>query len=163
MRFVELKRDEQLAYRCQRLRPARQGMLIASRADGVPRLTQAVLGTPFLGSRLLLCYERQHHGRCHTSVSSRGTYRRQPVVVQFHRVQHTDNPSSGWAQPRRYQPKGSGRATNDTGLVGFLADQGTLEIEISGERLSLDTERGVTVLRAPLRRGRPRLQRALDE
>jgi hypothetical protein len=52
-----------------------------------------------------------------------------------YRVQHTDNPSIGWAQPRRYQPKGSGRATNDTELVGFLTDRDTLEIEISGERL----------------------------
>jgi hypothetical protein len=29
------------------------------------------LGAPFLSSRLLLHHERQHHGRCHTSVSSR--------------------------------------------------------------------------------------------
>ena len=33
---------------------------------------------------LLLHHERQHHGRCHTSVSSGArTYRRQPVVIQF--------------------------------------------------------------------------------
>jgi transposase len=37
MRFVGLKREEQLAYGCQRLRPARQETLIASRA--VPWLT----------------------------------------------------------------------------------------------------------------------------
>jgi hypothetical protein len=60
---------------------------------------------------------------------------------------------TGSAPP--YQP--------DTELVGFLTNRGTLEIEISGERLSLEAERSVTVLRAPLRPGRPRLQRALDE
>ena len=38
----------------------------------------------FLGSGLLLHHERQHHGRCHTSVSSGArTYRRQPVGIQF--------------------------------------------------------------------------------
>src|SRR6202045_3758306 len=32
----------------------------------------------------LLHHQRQHHGRCHTSVSSEArTYRRQPVVIQF--------------------------------------------------------------------------------
>jgi hypothetical protein len=59
---------------------ARQGTLIASRADGVPGLAQAVLGTRFLGAGLLLHKERQQHGRCHTSVSSGArTYRRQPL------------------------------------------------------------------------------------
>jgi hypothetical protein len=39
--------------------------------------------TAFLGSRLLLHHERQHHGRCHTSVSwGARNYRRQPVVIQ---------------------------------------------------------------------------------
>ena len=52
-------------------------------ADGVPGLAQALLGAAFLGSGLLLHHERQHHGRCHTSVSSGArTYRRQPVVIQ---------------------------------------------------------------------------------
>ena len=38
------------------------------------------------GSGLLLHHERQHHGRCHTSVSSGArTYRRQPVVIQLQR------------------------------------------------------------------------------
>src|ERR1700731_1004169 len=67
------------AYCGQRLRAARQGTLIASGADGVPGL-----GAAFLGSGLLLHHQRQHHGRCHTSVSSEArTYRRQPVVIQF--------------------------------------------------------------------------------
>ena len=71
-------------YRGQRLRTARQGTLIASRADGVSGLAQALLGATFLGARLLLHHQRQHHGRRHTSVSSRArTYRRQPVVIQF--------------------------------------------------------------------------------
>src|ERR1700730_10005017 len=71
------------AYCGQRLRAARQGTLIASGADGVPGLAQALLGAAFLGSGLLLHHERQHHGRCHTSVSSEArTYRRQPVVIQ---------------------------------------------------------------------------------
>ena len=62
---------------------ARQGTLIASGADGVPGLAQALLGAAFLGSGLLLHHQRQHHGRCHTSVSSEArTYRRQPVVIQ---------------------------------------------------------------------------------
>ena len=52
--------------------------------DGVPGLAQALLGAAFLGLGLLLHHERQHHGRCHTSVSSGArTYRRQPVVIQF--------------------------------------------------------------------------------
>src|SRR5450631_1471047 len=77
-------RGNPAAYCGQRLRAARQGTLIASGADGVPGLAQALLGAAFLGSRLLLHHERQHHGRCHTSVSSKArTYRRQPVVIQF--------------------------------------------------------------------------------
>jgi REP element-mobilizing transposase RayT len=40
-------------------------------------------GAAFLGSRLLLHHQRQHQGRCHTSVSSEArSYRRQPVVIQ---------------------------------------------------------------------------------
>jgi Transposase IS200 like len=67
----------------QRLRAARQGTLIASGADGVSGPAQALLGATFLGSGLLLHHQRQHHGRCHTSVSSGArTYRRQPVVIQ---------------------------------------------------------------------------------
>ncbi len=51
---------------------------VASGTDGVPGLAQALLG-----SGLLLHQKRQHHGRCHTSVSSGArTYRRQPVVIQ---------------------------------------------------------------------------------
>ena len=70
-------------YRGQRFRTARQGTVIASRADGVSGLAQALLGATFLGARLLLHHQRQHHGRRHTSVSSRArTYRRQPVVIQ---------------------------------------------------------------------------------
>src|SRR4030081_3771274 len=77
-------RGNPAAYCGQRLRAARQGTLIASGADGVPGLAQALLGAAFLGSGLLLHYQRQHHGRCHTSVSSEArTYRRQPVVIQF--------------------------------------------------------------------------------
>ena len=77
-------RGNPAAYRGQRLRAARQGTVIASGADGVPGLAQALLGAAFLGSRLLLHPEWQHHGRCHTSVSSSArTYRRQPVVIQF--------------------------------------------------------------------------------
>jgi hypothetical protein len=35
---------------------------------------------------LLLHHERQHHGRCHTSISSRArTQRRQPVVIQWNK------------------------------------------------------------------------------
>src|ERR1700731_590441 len=76
-------RGNPAAYCGQRLRAARQGTLIASGADGVPGLAQALLGAAFLGSGLLLHHQRQHHGRCHTSVSSEArTYRRQPVVIQ---------------------------------------------------------------------------------
>jgi hypothetical protein len=63
-------RGNPAAYCRQRLRAARQGTLITSRADGVPGLAQALLGAAFLGARLLLHHERLHHGRCHTSVSS---------------------------------------------------------------------------------------------
>ncbi len=76
-------RGNPAAYCRQRLRAARQGTVIASGPDGVPGLAQALLGAAFLGSGLLLHHERQHHGRCHTSVSSGArTYRRQPVVIQ---------------------------------------------------------------------------------
>src|SRR5437762_2581326 len=77
-------RGNPAAYCGQRLRAARQGTLIALGADGVPGLAQALLGAAFLGSGLLLNHQRQHHGRCYTSVSSEArTYRRQPVVIQF--------------------------------------------------------------------------------
>src|SRR5580658_7789119 len=77
-------RGNPAAYCGQRLRAARQGTLITSGADGVPGLAQALLGAAFLGAGLLLHHERQHHRRCHTSVSSGArTYRRQPVVIQF--------------------------------------------------------------------------------
>ena len=67
----------------QRIRAARQGTVIPPGADGVPRPAQALLGAAFLGSGLLLHRQRQHHGRCHTSVSSGArTYPRQPVVIQ---------------------------------------------------------------------------------
>jgi hypothetical protein len=58
--------------------------------------TQAHLGTAFLGARLpSLHHQRQHHGRCHPSVSSGArTYRRQPVGIQLLQV----NPA---AAPRR--------------------------------------------------------------
>ena len=52
-----------------------------SSLDGVPGLAQALLGTAFLGARLLLHHERQPHGRCHTSVSSGArTYWHQPAT-----------------------------------------------------------------------------------
>jgi hypothetical protein len=61
-----------------------QRPFLASRSDGVPRTSQAVLGTPLLGQGLLLHHKRHHHRRCHTSVYSIArTYRRQPVVIQF--------------------------------------------------------------------------------
>jgi hypothetical protein len=40
----------------------RQGTVIASGADGVSGLAQALLGAAFLGSGLLLHHQRQHHG-----------------------------------------------------------------------------------------------------
>jgi len=50
-------------------------------------------GAAFLGSGLLLHHERQHHGRCHTSVSSGArTYRRQPVGIQFAYAEIIRNP-----------------------------------------------------------------------
>src|ERR1700737_4754312 len=50
-------RGNPAAYCGQRLRAARQGTLIASGADGVPGLAQALLGAAFLGSGLLLHHE----------------------------------------------------------------------------------------------------------
>src|ERR1700730_2298694 len=94
-------RGNPAAYCGQRLRAARQGTLIASGADGVPRLAQALLGAAFLGSGLLLHHQRQHHGRCHTSVSSEArTYRRQPVVIQLSIVPRRRAPT-----PWRNSPK----------------------------------------------------------
>src|SRR3984893_14626760 len=57
------------AYRGQRLRSPCQRALIASRSDGVPRTSQTLLGSPFLGEGLLLHHQRQHHRRGDTSVS----------------------------------------------------------------------------------------------
>src|SRR5205807_7606109 len=57
------------AYRGQRRRSTCQRALVASRSDGVPRTSQTILGSPFLGEGLLLHYQRQHHRRGDTSVS----------------------------------------------------------------------------------------------
>ena len=51
-------RGDPPTYCGQRLRAMRQGTVIASCADGVPGLAQALLGAAFLGSRLLLHHER---------------------------------------------------------------------------------------------------------
>src|ERR1700724_1634042 len=72
-RFVQracphVRRDT-TAYRGQRLRSPCQRALIASRSDGVPRTSQTLLGSPFLGEGLLLHHQRQHHRRGDTSVS----------------------------------------------------------------------------------------------
>jgi Transposase IS200 like len=95
-------RGNPAAYCGQRLRAARQGMLIASGAD--PGLAQVLLGAAFLGSGLLLHHQRQHHGRCHTSVSSEArTYRHQPVVIQLNLNLNIDESSvhqTGAASPR---------------------------------------------------------------
>src|ERR1019366_1778219 len=56
-------RGNPAAYCRQRLRAARQGTLIASGADGVPGLAQALLGAAFLGSRLLLHHEQRWLGK----------------------------------------------------------------------------------------------------
>src|ERR1700730_15791929 len=57
--------------------------LITSGAEEFPELRKR-WGAAFLGSGLLLHHERQHHGRCHTSVSSGvRTYRRQAVDIQL--------------------------------------------------------------------------------
>ena len=61
---------------------SRDGHRIGSRSSS--RTCASATGAAFLGSGLLLHHERQHHGRCHTSVSSGArTYRRQPVGIQF--------------------------------------------------------------------------------
>src|SRR5256885_9039852 len=62
-------RRDTTAYRGQRRRSTCQRALVASRSDGVPRTSQTILGSPFLGERLLLHYQRQHHRRGDTSVS----------------------------------------------------------------------------------------------
>src|SRR3982074_3741879 len=62
-------RRDTTAYRGQRLRSPCQRTLVASRSDGVPRTSQTLLGSPFLGQGLLLHHQRQHHGRGDTSVS----------------------------------------------------------------------------------------------
>src|ERR1700731_882773 len=72
-RFVQracphVRRDT-TAYRGQRRRSTCQRALVASRSDGVPRTSQTLLGSPFLGEGLLLHYQRQHHRRGDTSVS----------------------------------------------------------------------------------------------
>src|ERR1700737_2903183 len=72
-RFVQracphVRRDT-TAYRGQRLRSPCQRALVASRSDEVPRTSQTLLGSPFLGEGLLLHHQRQHHRRGDTSVS----------------------------------------------------------------------------------------------
>src|SRR6202047_200211 len=72
-RFVQracphVRRDT-TAYRGQRRRSTCQRALVASRSDGVPRTSQTLLGSPFLGEGLLLHYQRQQHRRGDTSVS----------------------------------------------------------------------------------------------
>src|ERR1700730_2897075 len=62
-------RRDTTAYRGQRRRSTCQRALVASRSDGVPRTSQTLLGSPFLGEGLLLHYQRQHHRRGDTSVS----------------------------------------------------------------------------------------------
>src|SRR2546430_17140614 len=62
-------RRDTTAYRGQRLRSPCQRALVASRSDGVPRTSQTLLGSPFLGEGLLLHYQRKHHRRGDTSVS----------------------------------------------------------------------------------------------
>ena len=58
--------------------------VITSGTEEFPGIAKALLGAAFLGSGLLLHHERQHHGRCHTSVSSGvRTYRRQAVGIQL--------------------------------------------------------------------------------
>src|ERR1700740_150448 len=49
-------------YRGQRLCAPGQRPFLAPSADGVPRASQTLLGTPLLGERLLLHDQRQHHG-----------------------------------------------------------------------------------------------------
>jgi len=68
----------------QRRRAARQGTVIASGADGVPGLAQALLGATLLARGYFSTTSGNIHGRCHISVSSGArTYRRQPVVIRF--------------------------------------------------------------------------------
>jgi len=72
-----------LAAYCSQRRAARQGMVIASGADGVPGLAHVLLGRHFWARGYFFHHERQHHGRCHTSASSGArTYQRRPVVIQ---------------------------------------------------------------------------------
>src|SRR3984893_6875091 len=66
--YPHVRRDT-TAYRGRRLRWPCQRALVASRSDGVPRTSQPLLGSPFLGEGLLLHYQRQHHRRGDTSVS----------------------------------------------------------------------------------------------
>ena len=52
------------------------------------RTCASATGADFWLRGVLLHHERQHHGRCHTSVSSGArTYWRQPVVIQFSHLQ----------------------------------------------------------------------------
>src|ERR1700731_5478015 len=65
-RFVQracphVRRDT-TTYRGQRLCAPGQRPFLAPSADGVPRASQTLLGTPLLGERLLLHDQRQHHG-----------------------------------------------------------------------------------------------------
>ena len=76
--YMSICLGDPAAYCGQRLRVAHQELVVASGADGLPGPSQALLG-----SGLLLHQKRQHHGRCHISVSSGArTYRREPVVIE---------------------------------------------------------------------------------
>src|SRR3984893_8911618 len=91
-------------------------------ADGVPGLAQALLGAAFLGSGLLLDHQRQHHGRCRTSVSSGArTYRRQPVVTQLAQF--------------RSRPNMAREKILITGASGFVGRALCRQLEVKGHSL----------------------------
>lgn len=84
------------------------------------------------------------------------------VLYYFHRVQHTDDFSSGYKQPRRYEKRGFGQSVNEIELVAFLAGPGELEIEIVDQRRRSQSDGGMARMTIPIRIGRPRFRLKRD-
>ena len=95
------------------------------------RTCASATGGGISGLGLLLHNERQHHGRCHTSVSSGArTYRRQPVVIQF--------PSNAGYDKSQSVSRDSRPAMDRRRRVGTLAQDSGRRISPGGFRSGTD-------------------------
>jgi len=81
------------------------------------------------------------------------------VLYYFHRVQSLSVPSKDNARPGTLRASaGSDPPSNEIELLAFLAQPGTLEIEIGGRVQRQEAQAGITEFRIPLREGRPKFR-----